>query len=177
MNHALGEPKDTERIELLAADMGYFKLEEIWLLQQLNIVTAIRDPHGNRRQDLLNESDRTALALAKQAVRSETGKLLLNRMGELVERSFEHVLDCGGARKAMLRGRQNIRKRYLIQTAGANLSMLMRHLVGTGTPKQALVAGRRIRAAFIALIRLLRALKPFENRRLAPHALAISWSQ
>lgn len=55
-----------------------------------------------------------------------------------MERGFQHVLDCGRARRTTLRGRENIRKRYLIQAACANLSLLMRHLSGIGTPKQAL---------------------------------------
>lgn len=174
VNQALGEPKDTERTDVLVADMGYFKLEEIWLLQQLNIETVIRDPHGDRRRDLLNESDRAALALAEQAVSSDSGKVLLKRRGELVERSFEHVLDCGGARRTTLRGRENIRKRYLIQAACANLSMLMRHLAGVGTPKQALAAGKPVHEAISALIRLLYALKTLGNRRFTRIALAIS---
>ena len=173
INHALNEPKDNERIELLAADMGYFKLEELWLLQQLNIDTVIRDPHAGRRRDLLSESDRAALCKAEQAVSSDIGKKLLRRRGELVERSFEHVLDCGGARRTTLRGRQNIRKRYLIQAACANLSMLMRHLAGVGTPKQALAAGRRVYEAIHALLRLLFGLKNPGYQRFARYALAI----
>jgi transposase len=55
----------------------------------------------------------------------------------MVERSFAHVLDRGGMRRAGLRGRQNVHKRYLIQVAGFNLGILMRALFGSGTPKQA----------------------------------------
>src|SRR5271165_2689737 len=59
------------------------------------------------------------------------------RRGELVERSFAHVLDRGGMRRAWLRGRENIHKRYLIHVAGFNLGVLMRALHGQGTPRQA----------------------------------------
>ena len=142
MSRALGDEKDTERIDLLAADKGYFKLDEVWQLQELNIETAISDPQGHRRADRLTDIQRAALDAAKRTLRSESGQALLKRRSELVERSFEHVLDCGGARRTTLRGRENIRKRYLIQAACANLSLLMRHLAGTGTPKQALAAGR-----------------------------------
>ena len=54
---------------------------------------------------------------------------------ELVERSFEHVLDDGGMRRVHLRGRENITKRYLIHTAAFNLGLIMRKLTGFGTPK------------------------------------------
>jgi transposase len=61
----------------------------------------------------------------------------MRRRGEMVERSFAHVLDRGGMRRAWLRGRQNVHKRYLIHVAGFNLGILMRALFGSGTPKQA----------------------------------------
>ena len=57
--------------------------------------------------------------------------------GELVERSFAHVLDRGGMRRAWLRGRENLHKRYLIHVAGFNLGVLMRALYGQGTPREA----------------------------------------
>jgi hypothetical protein len=104
----------------------------------LGIRTVVTDPQVKRRLDKLSESDLAALAAAKRAVQSPLGRQLARDRAEKVERSFEHILDCGGARQTTLRGRENIRKRYLIQAACANLSLLMRHLVGVGTPKQAL---------------------------------------
>lgn len=155
---ALGEPNDTERAEVLAADKGYFKLEEIALLQGVGIETAVSDPQSQRRLDKLSQMDRAALEAARCSVTTDTGKALLKRRGELVERSFQHVLDCGGARRTTLRGRENLRKRYLIQAACANLSLLMRHLTGIGTPKQALAAPQTALVAFAALRRFIRAL-------------------
>ena len=66
----------------------------------------------------------------------------MRRRGELVERSFAHILDRGGMRRAWLRGRENIHKRYLIHVAGFNLGVLMRALYGQGTPKEAAEANR-----------------------------------
>ena len=57
-----------------------------------------------------------------------------------IERSFAHLLDCGGIRRATLRGQANLDKRYKIAAASYNLSQLMRHLFGIGTPKQAAAA-------------------------------------
>lgn len=168
MMTALGEPKDKELVELVAADKGYFKLEEIALLKELNIETAVRDPQSHRRLDTLTESERAALEAAERTVGSEAGKALLRRRGELVERSFEHVLDCGGARRTTLRGRENIRKRYLIQAACANLSLLMRHLAGVGTPKQALAAPHALVAAvFSAFFGFLHVLMGAESDRMS----------
>ena len=51
-------------------------------------------------------------------------------------------------RRAWLRGRQNVHKRYLIHVAGFNLGVLMRALHGRGTPREAADA----RAAFIFVL-------------------------
>ena len=78
---------------------------------------------------------------------------------ELCERSFALVLDRGGMRRAWLHGRENIHKRYLLHVAGYNLGLLMRQLIGAGTPRGAadrlavlLLAQIRPDGAFIALI-------------------------
>lgn len=149
MNRALDEPEGRKRAETVVADKGYFKLDELWQLQDLEFETVVRDPLRNRRLDKLTASRRAAIEAAQHAVTSDRGKALLKRRGELVERSFQHVLDCGGARRTTLRGRTNIRKRYLIQAACANLSLLMRHLTGFGTPKQALAASAEAAETFL----------------------------
>src|SRR3546814_13089227 len=61
----------------------------------------------------------------------------MRKRGEMVERSFAHGLDRGGMRRAWLRGRENVHKRYLIHVAGFNLGILMRALFGCGTPRGA----------------------------------------
>src|SRR3954453_3531531 len=54
---------------------------------------------------------------------------------EVVERSFALILDRGGMRRAWLRGRETLPKRYLIHVAGYNLGLMMRLLTGSGTPR------------------------------------------
>ncbi|MGH7074514.1 MAG: transposase [Stellaceae bacterium] len=70
-------------------------------------------------------------------LKSAIGRETMRRRGELVERSFAHVLDRGGMRRAWLRGRENVHKRYLIHVAGFNLGVMMRALHGQGTPREA----------------------------------------
>ena len=70
-------------------------------------------------------------------LRSDIGRETMRRRGEMVERSFAHVLDRRGMRRAWLRGRENLRKRYLIHVAGFNLGVLMRAIYGQGTPREA----------------------------------------
>ncbi|MCP4304344.1 MAG: DDE transposase, partial [bacterium] len=70
-------------------------------------------------------------------LKSGVGREAMRRRGEMVERSFAHVLDRGGMRRTWLRGRDNVHKRYLIHVAGFNLSILMRALFGRWTPRGA----------------------------------------
>jgi len=55
----------------------------------------------------------------------------MRKRGEMVERSFAHVFERGGMRRTWLRGRENVRKRYLVHVAGYNLGVLMRALFGS----------------------------------------------
>ncbi len=69
-------------------------------------------------------------------LRSGVAKEAFKLRAELVERGFALVLDRGGMRRAWLRGRENLRKRYLVHVAGYNLGLVMRLLVGAGTPRE-----------------------------------------
>ena len=59
----------------------------------------------------------------------------MRRRGETIERSFAHVYDTGGMRRTHLRGHTNILKRLLIHAGGFNLGLVMRQLIGVGTPR------------------------------------------
>ena len=61
----------------------------------------------------------------------------MRRRAEIVERSFAHNLDRGCMRRTWLRGRDNVHKRYLVHVAGHNLGILIRLLIGAGTPREA----------------------------------------
>jgi len=123
--------------ETLTGDKGYFSLLEIGRLQELRIKTVISDPHrGQRRIDKLSSPERHTLARAQRAVSSKYGRRLLRKRGQHIERSFAHVLDAGGMRRATLRGLENLNKRHQIAAACYNLSQLLRRLYGIGTPKQ-----------------------------------------
>jgi transposase len=65
------------------------------------------------------------------------GKQAMRRRAAIVERSFAHTLDRGGRRRTWLRGPGTVHKRSLVHVAGHNLGILMRRLIGAGTPKEA----------------------------------------
>jgi len=155
VNAAVGAPRDEAQIETVVADMGYFDLPKLGLLQEAGIRTAVADPVAHRRVDTLSAAARRAWQRAKRTTRSKRGTALMRRRGESCERSFVQVLDYGGARRTTLRGWENIRKRYVVQAACANLALLLRTVVGIGTLKQTWAASEE---ALQALLRLLQAL-------------------
>ena len=71
----------------------------------------------------------------RRRVRGPRGKRLQRGRSELTEWSFAHVCETGGARRCWLRGLVKVSKRYLLQVAARNLSLIMRKLFGVGTPR------------------------------------------
>lgn len=142
VNAALGLDEHTPQMAVLVTDKGYYHVEELATLQESGIRTVTSDPLAQRRLDRLLPAAQRAVRAAARAVRSLSGKALLRLRGQFLERSFEHVLDCGGARRTTLRGRLNIRKRYLVQAMCANLSLLLRAAGGAGTLKQTWATAR-----------------------------------
>lgn len=125
----------------LCADEGYFALGPIVALQASRVRTVISDPWGARRKKgKLDKKQQRALHRARCATRSASGKALLRKRGEHVERGFCHVLDHGGLRRATLRGTQKLSKRLILAALAHNLSLLLRQQNGIGTAKQALAA-------------------------------------
>jgi transposase len=83
-----------------------------------------------------DEAARRAVYNNRARLRSGVAKEAFRLRAELCERSFALTLDRGGMRRAWLRGRENLRKRYLVHVAGYNLGLIMRLLVGAGTPRE-----------------------------------------
>ena len=83
-----------------------------------------------------DEEARRAVYNNRARLRSAVAQEAFKLRAELVERSFALTLDRGGMRRAWLRGRENLRKRYLVHVAGYNLGLIMRLLVGAGTPRE-----------------------------------------
>jgi hypothetical protein len=68
-----------------------------------------------------DEAAREAVYANRARLNSGVGRQAMRRCGEMVERSFAHVLDRGGMRRAWLRGRQNVHKRYLSRCQGRHV--------------------------------------------------------
>src|SRR5881398_527283 len=83
-----------------------------------------------------DDEARRAVYNNRARLRSGAAKQAFRLRAELVERSFALTLDRGGMRRARLRGGENLKKRYLVHVAGYNLGLVMRLLVGAGTPRE-----------------------------------------
>src|SRR5204863_6815292 len=70
----------------------------------------------------------------RQRFGGNRGKQLLRRRGEPIERTFAHAYETGALRRLYVRGKQNVQKRLLLQAAACNLALLLRKMVGAGTP-------------------------------------------
>jgi transposase len=142
INQAAGAEPDVLTVKTVTSDKGYYAVNELQVLQQEEIRTVIADPIDNRRLDKLPPDQKKTVQAARRTVRSQSGKDLLRRRGMHIERSFAHILDCGGMRRTTLRGWENLNKRFKLAAAFYNLSQLMRKLFGIGTPKQLAAGGR-----------------------------------
>ncbi len=149
INVARGQDPMELTVQTTTADKGYYAVGPLQALQQEQIKTVIGDPVSHRRRDKLEPAEQRAVKAAGRSTRSRYGKKLLRKRGQHIERAFAHILDCGGMRRATLRGLQNLQKRYKLAAAFYHLSQLMRKLFGVGTPKQCEAMGRGALGAFL----------------------------
>ena len=120
------------------ADKGYHSRAVLRALNDSPWKTRIAAPkqtgfsrwHGD-------EAARRAVTNNRARLKSGVAREAFKLRAEIVERCFAHNLDRGGMRRTWLRGRENVHKRYLLHVAGHNLSLLMRQLIGAGTPREA----------------------------------------
>ena len=117
-----GRTRDYHRAVLKALDNGPWK-------------TRIAEPKQKDFARWRGDEARGATVTNNRTRRSGVAKEAFKLRAEIVERSFAHNLDRGGMRRTWLRGRENVHKRYLLHVAGHNLSLLMRQLIGAGTPR------------------------------------------
>ena len=120
----------------LIADKGYHSRDGLKALDGGSWKSRICEP---RRAGFLrwhgDDAARRAVYNNRTRLLSEVARQAFKLRAELVERGFTLILDRGGMRRAWLRGRENVHKRYLVHVAGYNLGLIMRLLTGAGTPR------------------------------------------
>jgi transposase len=134
-NQEVGERVKAEGPQEVVADKGYHSNDTLQALAEAEVRPYISEPDRGRRCWKGKREAQQAVYGNRRRIGGECGKQLLRQRGELLERSFAHAYETGGMRRVYLRGRENILKRVLIHLGGFNLSLVMRHLLGKGTPR------------------------------------------
>ncbi len=154
---AVGEPAGPRE---LVCDKEYHSNATRLRLRREGVRSYVSEPKRGLWSWRGKEEERRAVVANRRRVRGEHGKRLLRRRGELVERSFAHGYETGGMRRLYLRGRGNIGKRLLIQAAGFDLGLLMRHRCGIGKPRRLQGRAAAFGGALFALIFAYRSREP-----------------
>ena len=165
---AQAEVDAPQPLEEIITDKGYHSNRIMVELEALGVRSYVAEPAGGRR-DWSKAPEAQAPGYGnRRRSRGRRGRRLMGRRGERVERAFAHVYDTGGMRRTHLRGHTNILKRILVHVSGFNLGLIMRQMIGVGTPR-----GLQDRPAVVVATRL--GLRGATQRRLAaiwaPHRL------
>ena len=125
----------TAIIDEVVADKGYHSNQTLVDLATLDLRTYIAEPDRGRRNWTHQAAARDAVYANRRRIRGVRGLALSRRRSEYLERPNAHLYETGGMRRTHLRGHTNILKRLLVHIGGFNLGLLMRSLVGVGTPR------------------------------------------
>ena len=160
----------------LVADKGYHSDGVFERCEQDGFTSYIAEPRHPQKRNWKNKTDgderRRRLYGNRRRLRGNRSRKLMRKRRCENERSFAHVMQRGGWKRTHLRGRENNWKPYLVQVAAHNLSVLLRNVLGAGTPKAlraALGSSIAMSARFSATI--MRACG-WKGRRRAPKATA-----
>jgi transposase len=146
---------DGDGLQEVVGDKGYHSNQSLIDLEAVGVRSYISEPDRGRRKWKKKPDAQAAVYRNRRRIRGPRGLRLLRLRGERLERPFAHLYETGGMRRVYLRGHRNILKRLLIHTGGFNLGLLMRQLIGVGTPRG--LQGRLI-AVVATLLALARAL-------------------
>ena len=158
----------------IIADKGYHSNQIMIELEAVGLRSYVAEPDRGRRDWSKEPQAQTPVYANRRRLRGARGRRLMRQRGERIERSFAHLYDTGGMRRTYLRGHTNILKRLLIHAGGFNLGLVMRHLIGSGTPRG---LQDRPATAIAALLVFLGALKLWLVAISAWHPLvaAVRW--
>jgi len=88
----------------------------------------------------------------RQRVCRKKGRQLNRWRSERCERTFAHVCETGGGRRAWLRGQTNVSKAHTLKCAAYNLGLLLRKIWGYRKPRNAEAAEVGLSFAIFALL-------------------------
>jgi len=126
---------EPQHLEEIIGDKGYHSNQSMVDLEAVGIRSYIAEPDRARRDWSKEPEAQAPVYRNRRRMRGPRGRRLMRQRGERIERSFAHLYDTGGMRRTHLRGHENILKRLLIHAGGFNLGLLIRSILGVGTPR------------------------------------------
>jgi transposase len=149
----LGLAGSETQIKEVVMDKGYHDVGLLAGLAERGVRTYIPE----RRQKSRRWTDKPveheqAFRANRRRVRGNKGPQLNRWRSERCERTFAHVCETGGGRRAWLRGQTNVSKMHTLKCAAYNLGLLLRKVWGFCKPRNAEAAGT---ALFFVLSLLL----------------------
>ena len=149
---AQAEVQAPQPLEEIVADKGYHSNQMMIDLEAVGLRSYVAEPDRGRRDWSKAPAAQAPVYANRRRIGGARGRRLMRQRGERIERSFAHLYDTGGMRRTHLRGHTNILKRLLIHAGGFNLGLLMRHLIGFGTPRGLQDRLATVRAALWVLL-------------------------
>jgi len=149
-------------IEEAVMDKGYHDNQLLVALAERGVRTYIPE----RRQKTRRWTDKPmeqeqAFRANRRRVRGQKGRQLNRWRSERCERTFAHVCETGGGRRAWLRGQTNVSKMHTLKCAAYNLGLLLRKVWGLCKPRNAEAAAA---ALFFAILGLWILAAPAANQ-------------
>lgn len=171
-------------IEEVVADKGYYGNETLSDLESTEgLRTYVAEPKQTHRRNWKNKPDeqRQAVTNNRRRVKGKRGRALQRKRSERVERSFAHVCETGGSRRAWLWGIEKVKKRHLMSAMARNLGLVMRSLFGIGTARSLQAQGGTADNSYFAwfdspnvLTRLIATLNRDRQKPAAPLAINLA---
>jgi transposase len=132
---AQADVEKPQPLEEIIGDKGYHSNQTMVDLEAVGIRSYVAEPDRGQRDWSEEPAAQAPVYRNRRRIRGPRGRRLMRRRGERIERSFAHLYDTGGMRRTHLRGHKNILKRLLIHAGGFNLGLLVRGILGVGTPR------------------------------------------
>ena len=167
---AQADVDEPQRLQEIIADKGYHSNQSMVELDAVGIRSYVAEPDRGRRDWSAHPDAQAPVYRNRRRMRGARGRRLMRQRGERIERSFAHLYDTGGMRRTHLRGHENILKRLLIHAGGFNLGLLIRSILGVGTPRGLQGRLATVIATVLALIAV--AQRRFTEVRAAGRAIA-----
>jgi transposase len=135
VEEAQADVEEPQPLEEVIGDKGYHSNLTMVDLEAVGIRSYIAEPDRGRRDWSEEPEAQGPVYRNRRRIRGRRGRRLMRCRGERIERSFAHIYDTGGMRRTHLRGHPNILNRLLIHAGAFNLGLIMRQMIGRGTPR------------------------------------------